>query len=468
MANIDYLVFFVYSLFIVGLGVYFFFKTKNNASYFTGDKELGAGHIGLSVVATDVGGGFSIGLGGLGFTLGLSGSWLLFTGLLGAWLSAVLVIPAVFKTKGFDNLSTFPGFLGAHYGASIALVAALFSGIGYIGFTSAQLLAGVKLAAGTFPDVQPHWILIGMGLAAVLYTAFGGMKAVIYTDTIQWIVLILGLGGIGIPLGYMKVGGWKGLQSTLPESFFSLNALTSLQVLEWSFTILPIWFVGMTLYQRIFACRDVKTARKAWFIAGLFEYPIMAFLGVGVGMLARSGAELGMMSSLGFSSAAEVVDPEVAIPMFIVSILPSGLVGLLLAAYFSAIMSTADSCLMAASGNISVDILKFKNSSIHRSQLVTLLIGLLSIAIAWKAEKVLAIMLSSYSVMVSAMVLPVLSIVFKWRFHATSILISMLVGGGTALAMELFGGGGAWVVPISLSTALSSAWLSRWMINTSS
>jgi SSS family solute:Na+ symporter len=171
---------------------------------------------------------------------------------------------------------------------------------------------------------------------------------------------------------------------------------------------------------------------------------------------------------LGFSSAAEVVDPEVAIPMFIVSILPSGLVGLLLAAYFSAIMSTADSCLMAASGNISVDILKFKNSSIHRSQLVTLLIGLLSIAIAWKAEKVLAIMLSSYSVMVSAMVLPVLSIIFKWRFHATSILISMLVGGGTALAMELFGGGGAWVVPISLSTALSSAWLSRWMVNTSS
>lgn len=50
-------------------------------------------HIGMSIVATDVGGGFSIGLGGLGYAMGLSGSWLLFTGFVGAWLAAILVVP---------------------------------------------------------------------------------------------------------------------------------------------------------------------------------------------------------------------------------------------------------------------------------------------------------------------------------------------------------------------------------------
>jgi SSS family solute:Na+ symporter len=65
-------------------------------------------HIGLSVVATDVGGGFSIGLGGLGFMMGLSGSWMLFTGLIGAWLSAVLLIPKVYNLGIDKRLTTFP------------------------------------------------------------------------------------------------------------------------------------------------------------------------------------------------------------------------------------------------------------------------------------------------------------------------------------------------------------------------
>ena len=64
---------------------------------------MNAWHIGLSVVATDVGGGFSIGLGGLGFVMGLSGSWMLFTGLLGAWISGVWLIPRIYKIKHHSN-----------------------------------------------------------------------------------------------------------------------------------------------------------------------------------------------------------------------------------------------------------------------------------------------------------------------------------------------------------------------------
>ena len=95
MGWIDLSIFCVYLLAMLGVGVYFLRKNKNTDDYFVGGRKLSSIHIGLSVVATDVGGGFSIGLGGLGFTMGLSGSWLLFTGLLGAWLSGVLLIPKV-------------------------------------------------------------------------------------------------------------------------------------------------------------------------------------------------------------------------------------------------------------------------------------------------------------------------------------------------------------------------------------
>ncbi|RKY23574.1 MAG: sodium:solute symporter family protein, partial [Planctomycetota bacterium] len=69
-----------------------------------------------------------------------------------------------------------------------------------------------------------------------------------------------------------------------------LNNLSWQTLVKWAVTIVPIWFVGMTLYQRIYACRDEKTAQRAWFLAGLLEWPVMAFMGVALGVLARVAA----------------------------------------------------------------------------------------------------------------------------------------------------------------------------------
>jgi solute:Na+ symporter, SSS family len=124
-------------------------------------------HIGLSVVATDVGGGFSIGLGGLGFVMGFSGSWMLFTGLIGAWLAAVFLIPKVKSNPVFDKAYTFPEIFQHFYSARVALLAGIISAIGYAGFTSSQLLAGAKLADGTFANLDLNTALLIMGIVAV-------------------------------------------------------------------------------------------------------------------------------------------------------------------------------------------------------------------------------------------------------------------------------------------------------------
>lgn len=470
MHIIDYVIFSAYFVAMLSVGLYFFRKNKNQDDYYVAGRNMKSYHIGLSVVATDVGGGFSIGLGGLGFIMGLSGSWMLFTGLLGAWLSAVFLIPRVSPLARTYKWLTCPQMFQYFYNSRVALMAAVISVIGYTGFTSSQLLAGAKLASATFPSVDLNSGLILMGFIAVVYTSIGGMKAVIYTDTIQWIILMVGLIFVGIPVSYYAVGGYAQIAETLPSSFLSLTHISWVQLANWMITIIPIWFVGMTLYQRIYACKDTQTAQKAWYMAGLFEYPLMAFMGVILGLFARVAFINGQFEYLGFPSDV-TIDAEMGLPLLLRTVLPVGFTGLMLSAYFSAIMSTADSCLMAASGHMATDIIpnvKEKSKTYRNmagSQIITFVIGAIAILIAMYLQNVLELMLLSYAFMVSGLFIPVLAIIFLEKTDSGAALYSMLAGSITFILTELSG----WTLPFELDSLiigiLASA-LVFWLTNT--
>ncbi|MDN5350453.1 MAG: solute:Na+ symporter, family [Bacteroidales bacterium] len=438
---IDILIFIVYMAGMLGVGFYFHLRNKDVEDYYVGGRGMGRWHIGLSVVATDVGGGFSIGLGGLGFLIGVSGSWMLFTGLLGAWLSGVFLIPRIKRLADKQKFFTFPEVFRHFYGKKAALIAGLISGIGYLGFTSSQLLAGAKLASAAFAGLNTSYALIVMGFVAVIYTVLGGIKAVIYTDTIQWILLMAGLIFLGIPLSWVAVGGWDAIQAALPDEFFSFSNLSWQQFLNWMVTILPIWFVGMTLYQRIYASRSVSEARKAWIIAGLFEWPIMAFMGVGLGLISRVAYQNGMFEAIGFA-AGSGIDAEMGLPLLLRTIMPVGLMGLILSAYFSAILSTADSCLMASSSNMMHDLLQrlFPNAiteqvAMKASKLMTFLLGVFAVIIAMQLTEVLSLMLYSYAFMVSGLLIPLLAAVFLNQRNEWAALGAMIAGGGTTIIL---------------------------------
>lgn len=452
MNIIDVSIFITYMIVMLGIGFFFLRKNEGADDYYVGGRNMGSWHIGLSVVATDVGGGFSIGLGGLGFVMGIAGSWMLFTGLLGAWLSAVLLIPKIKGNKAFDKFYTFPEIFNYFYNYKVAFLAGLISAIGYTGFTSSQILAGAKLASGTFAGLDMQTALIIMGVIAVGYTVMGGIKAVIYTDTVQWILLMGGLIFIGLPLSYYAVGGWESIQNTLPPEFFSLTNLTWQDLVNWAVTIIPIWFVGMTLYQRIFATRDVKTAKKAWFIAGIFEWPIMAIMGVLLGLMARVAADQGMFEYMGVADVSQA-DPESGLPMLLRTVLPVGLMGLMMSAYFSAILSTADSCLMAASGNVVSDLLakifRWDNQDknfLRTSQIVTLFIGIVALILASMMTNVLDLMLYSYAFMVSGLFIPIMGALFWHKSSSTGAFWSMLTGGVTTVILSL----PSWELPLGL------------------
>lgn len=268
MSLIDYVIFALYLVVVMGVGFYHFFKNKDREDYYVGGRSVKPGYVGLSIVATDVGGGFSIGLGGVGFAMGLAGSWLLFTGLVGAWLCAIFIIPRIKKLDAKHSFMTYPDFLRHRYGESVALVAALISGIGYLGFAGGQMLAGATLASATILPTAPFGMdpmsfsLIIIACVTILYTAFGGIKAVIYTDAIQWILLLFGLIVVTIPAALYQIGGMSVLRESLPPEFFSLGNIGAVQFINWMVTIIPIWLIGMTLYQRMYACKDEADAKR--------------------------------------------------------------------------------------------------------------------------------------------------------------------------------------------------------------
>jgi solute:Na+ symporter, SSS family len=327
------------------------------------------------------------------------------------------------------------------FSPGVALAAGIVSAIGYLGFTSSQMLAGAVLASSTFEGLNLSMALYIMGGIIIVYTVMGGIKAVIYTDTFQWILLLSGLIFIGLPVSYVAIGGMDAIRETVQPEMLTLTNITWQQIVNWSITIIPIWFVGMTLYQRIYATRSTSDAKKAWYLAGLFEWPVMAFMGVLLGLFARVAADQGMFAELGFADISDV-HQEQGLPLLLRTVLPVGLMGLMMSAYFSAIMSTADSCLVAASGNVTTDILEkvFKlrvepHILIRWSQGVTLVLGIVALLLASTMETVLDIMLYSYAVMVSGLLIPVLGGLYWKKSSSAGALAAIVIGGGITLIL---------------------------------
>jgi SSS family solute:Na+ symporter len=185
----------------------------------------------------------------------------------------------------------------------------------------------------------------------------------------------------------------------------------------------------MTVYQRIHATRDLATARRAWIFAGLLEYPGMAFLGAALGMCARV-----------LYPAAE---PEMGLPMLVRDVLPTGASGLVLAAYFAAIMSTADSCLLASVGNV-VDDLGGRGQSgeedtgrrLGLSRLLTVLIGLGSVAFALYAPTVIDSILLAYAFLVGGLFVPTMAALFWPRAGGRAAFLAILGGGVTTVVLS--------------------------------
>ncbi|MEM7217408.1 MAG: sodium:solute symporter family protein [Pseudomonadota bacterium] len=432
-------------------------------SFLAADRDTGLVATTASTAATDLGGGFSIAMGGLGFSLGISGSWLIAISGLSAIFVAFLLVPKVKpwtdRTRGLTTGDLFE----ARFDRRTGTLAAFVVGLAWLTFVGAQIVAGGKLLQATV-GVDLGLAVAVAGIFIVGYTAVGGLKAVIHTDVLQAAVLFVGVVCIAAPLGLYRVGGWSGLAASLgssPEtaSLLDWGAAGWAQIGGWLLAVFPVWFVSITSMQRIIAARDEPTARRAFLLTGVpIEWPLFAVGTCLIGMVARV-------------LLPELDDPELATPLLLLEILPAGVAGFVLAGYVAAVMSTADSCLIGPAAVVANDLYRKRlrprasEADVLRvARLATVVLGIGAIASAYLIPNVLDLLIYAYTFAAAGLFFPMLALLFWPRATATGAFASMLLGGGSAICWVLAGepwgipsAAMAWFVGLPVIAAVSLA-----------
>ena len=438
---IDLLMMLLYFAGVLWIGVWILRSRKErgeNESFLAADRNMNLVQTTGSIAATDIGGGFSIAMGGLGFAIGISGSWMIAMSAVSIVLAGFLVVPKVKRwadrVKGLTTGDLFEQRFDRRTGTAAAVVV----GLAWFAFVGSQIIAGGKLLQVT--TGMDLTVAVSVAGAVILaYTVMGGLKAVIFTDVFQMVILLVGIVFIMVPVGLWRVGGWEAMVahfSANPEtlSMVDWTAAGPKRLIGWVLSIFPLWFIAITGLQRIIAARDLKTAQRGFILTGVpIEWPLFAIGSTLVGMYARM-------------LMPELADQELATPMMILHLLPIGLSGIVIAAYIAAVMSTADSCLIGPVAIVTNDIYrKLVNPRATDRQLVrvariaTVVMGVLAIALAHSVPRVLDLVLYAYTFGAAGLFFPMLGLLFWRRTTSTGAFWSMVLGGAAAVGWTIAG-----------------------------
>ncbi len=407
-------------------------------SFLAADRNMNLLQTTASTAATDLGGGFSIAMGGLGFTLGISGSWFIAISGLSIILVSFFMVPKVKRWADAVKGLTTGDLFEARFDRRTGTMAAVVIGLAWFTFVGGQIIAGAKLVQVTL-GINLTLAVISSGAVVLAYTAMGGLKAVIFTDVFQMIILMVGIVFIAVPIGLYEVGGWQGLvtyfeSSEETASMVNWGAAGWGTILEWFFAIFPVWFISIAAMQRIIAARDVETARRGFLLTGVpIEWPLFAIGSTLIGMIARM-------------LLTDVSDPELATPMIIMELLPAGIAGIVIAAYVAAVMSSADSMLMGPVVIFVNDIYhKYlrpdasEESLVRVARVAIIVFGVLAIGLAYQVPSVLDLILYAYTFGAAGLFFPMLGLLFWRRTTAKGAFWSMLGGGLSAVIWSLAG-----------------------------
>ncbi|MFC1916496.1 sodium:solute symporter, partial [Chloroflexota bacterium] len=361
-----------------------------------------------------------IGMAGLGFSRGLTGAWWLLVGSVG------LIFLGLFFAKRVRRLAlyTLPELVEKQYGPQVALAASILIVISWTGIVAAQIIAAGKILSILGMGNPILWMVI-FTVIFVTYTLLGGQHAIIRTDAIQALVIFVGITG-GLALLLSRLGGWSGLQNSLPPEYFSFPLSSQFGGTELVSLLLLVgltYVVGPDMYSRLFCARDDKTAKKAALWTALLTIPL-AFAITLIGM--------------GAAALFPDISPEQALPTVIKEVLSPLLGGIVLAALLCAVMSSVDTILLSASTILTVDIIGWFRPSLNRSKIlprsrwVIVLLGVCSLIVALALKGVISALLFAYTVYTAGVILPVIAGFFKNSLKVTPTgALAALIGGGS-------------------------------------
>ena len=284
------------------------------------------------------------------------------------WYISYLIIAffLAHKLRG-SSAKTLPEMAGQLFGPKSEKIAAVFNILNVVPIayaTSIGLLIDSIFSIGIVPST-----LMGTGVV-IVYSMLGGFRAIVLSDMVQFFVMVSSVVMV-FALSIRTYGGWEFLQDKLPETHFSLTGGHSVATLMvWGLIALST-LVDPNFYQRIFAAKSIKTARRGILISTV----IWCICDICV----TGGAMYAAATLKGADSATAYLD-------YALSILPSGLRGFFLAGILATILSTLDSYLFLASSSFVYDLLKKKDGLLWGHHLCTIAIGLMAAGLSFVFE----------------------------------------------------------------------------------
>ncbi len=399
----------VYFLFIVGLGVYSAFQVKNPEDYYVAGKKAGFIPVSGSLLATILGGSAVLGTIELSQSIGWPALWFLFSAALGLFA----LVRMTKYVRRYGNF-TLPELLGKFYGKKAETIASVIIPLAWVGIVAAQIIAGAKLLGGVHSLSYQNAALIS-GSVFILYTLLGGQWSILKTDTLQAVLILVGLAAM---LFFIVTDPEKQVSEPFRISamFNEKFGLVDLLILLLTYSV--TFVVGPDIYSRIFCAKNEKTASKSVLIVAIILIPVSFGL-----------TYLGVFSN---NSGEGIV-------AFAQHLLPGWAYGLFLAALLSAVMSSADTTLLTSSivlselitGNLD------KKNALALTRYLIVGIGVFSLVIALYVTSIIQALLLALTFFSGAFVVPTLAGLLQINVNRKNVAFAMMSGGIIALSGKL-------------------------------
>lgn len=406
--------------------------------------QLGRLQAGFSMAATEFGGSSLVGAMAFCYTIGIAGAWWDWSAvpalvLLGIFFAGKIKIP---------QMVTVTEFLERRYNRATRTFATVMHLLAIVTQLSTQFMVGAVALHGVLGIPQKVGLVITV-VFVLLYTMGGGLIAVVNTDVVQFVIIVLSI-AVALPVSLYHAGGFSGLAAALSPEFLSFGNIDGSTVLSWCLFCFFTYATNQHYIQRVFASKDQATARFAFVFTGVsyFLYGLaVAVLGVCIVVL-LPGLE----------------DANLGYALLIKTYMPSGVAGLILGGIFAASMSTADSMLLAASTLFVNDLYgpffqKDKASeegALRTIRIVTLVICVLSLAVSMLMRNIINVMYLGGLFYSTVVFFPLVIGLFWKRATAPAALISMVCAAAVGLFSEFFlagKAGGLLGVPSNVAAA---------------
>ena len=431
----------VYMGLLISWGLYQGRKVKTSKDYAIAGRGLPGWVAALSERATGESSWALLGLPGAAYAMGLTEVWTALGCVLGIITAWVVLAWRLRDEAEKYNVSTFSEYISKKHGENgrqIRIVGSLTIVFFFFFYVGAQFLGGGKTLHTMF-DIDPRLGLLITAAIIVPYTIYGGFRSVVYTDVIQAIVMIITL-VIGPIAGIIYLANHpelfaQSIPGALQAAGSSYTSFTGAAkgfgagvIIAGGFS----WFFGYLggqpqLSMRFMAIRDTRQAKKARNIG--IAWTLVAYVGalsigwIGIALFGPAGLD----------------DPEYVMPRVILTLFPPAFAAVLITGAIAAMISTADSLLILSATELSENLLrkagpeearKKGDRALRRSRIVTALLAVIALAIAYVSPSKLIFTLVSYvwaGIGCTFSVVILLSLFWK-RFHGRAALATIVVG----------------------------------------